>query len=222
MSFVVGRGRVVGQSSLMCRPDASEIQSFEGVKGDRQTRRQPRFLMTEIEREVEFKRGGGGNRITGVFVTVNLKMPPWTLFLSVFSAKWLSLLPVIPVYKVASWWRCAECVRVRHLVFLSENWAPCMYAVCVYVFVCMALLIDHVLISCATERSNIDFRYKLSFSFSVSDWGFLSSTLWWRVHFSKPVGLGGPVCRLHMFTSWNRRHNIVLWLYEVTHLKLLI
>lgn len=76
MSFVVGRGRVVGQSSLMCRPDASEIQSFEGVKGDRQTRRQPRFLMTEIEREVEFKRGGRGNRITGVFVTVNLKMPP--------------------------------------------------------------------------------------------------------------------------------------------------
>lgn len=32
----------------------------------------------------------------------------------------LSLLPAVPVYKVASWWCCGKCVIVRHLVFLSE------------------------------------------------------------------------------------------------------
>lgn len=56
-------------------------------------------------------------------------MPPWTLFL--FYWKWLSLLPVYPVYKVTSWWRCLSVSW--SVIWYSSQQSELLYVSCVHV-----------------------------------------------------------------------------------------
>lgn len=69
-------------------------------------------------RNRNLKRKGRVGLATGESVTADLKLNAWAV--RVFMAQsTLSLLPVVPVYKVTSW-RCCACDTMHHLLFLSE------------------------------------------------------------------------------------------------------
>lgn len=71
------------------------------------------YPLTKIERDVKIERGDVQRDYRCICNGQSEKA-------SLFYCKETELLQVLPVYKVASWWCHAQCVMVRHLVFLSE------------------------------------------------------------------------------------------------------